>query len=103
LKSVLSGTQGLQVNGFEGLYSPGTLPTGTISKAQRIGNLSDEVTFGTALRQLYPSLKWLITTPRRCSFLHDHCIETEQHGISQALTEEWSSRLYEPGTLLDPF
>ena len=38
--------------------------------------------------------------PHRCSFPHDYCIETEHHGLSQALTEEWFSRLYEPGTLL---
>ena len=46
---------------------------------------------------------WLLcldhNIPRQCSFLHDHCIETEHHGLSQALTEEWSPRLYIPGTV----
>jgi len=39
--------------------------------------------------------------PRRCSFLHDHCIETEHHGVSQALTKKWSSISYKLGTFLE--
>lgn len=37
---------------------------------------------------------------RRCLFLYNYCIGTEHHDITQALTEKWSSILYEPGTLL---
>jgi len=39
-------------------------------------------------------------TSHQCSFLHDDCNETEHHALTQVLTEEWSSRLYKPGTFL---
>jgi hypothetical protein len=38
--------------------------------------------------------------PSQCSFLHDRCIETEHYGRPRGLAEDWSSRLYEPGTFL---
>jgi len=44
----------------------------------------------------------LLKKNAKVTFLHDHCIETEHHGLSEALTEGWLSRLYKPGTLLGP-